>query len=125
MGQPFQVISAIRNGIPFVEVEQIVHSYGITYRDLAQTVKISPRTFHRRKETGRMDQEQSEKFVRVRHVLDEATKLKHGDKQRAVAWLKTPAKALNGVSPMSLLDTAVGENTVLNLIGALREGMML
>lgn len=47
-----------------------------------------------------------------------------GDKNAAVAWLKRPAKALGGSTPLDYLDTAAGAEAVHDLITRLEHGVI-
>ena len=41
----------------------------------------------------------------------------------ALAWLQSPNAALGGVTPLSLLDTDVGADSVLDTLGRIEHGV--
>jgi len=41
----------------------------------------------------------------------------------AIAWLKTPVAALGGVTPLSLVDTNVGADSVMDTCGRIEHGV--
>jgi putative toxin-antitoxin system antitoxin component (TIGR02293 family) len=45
------------------------------------------------------------------------------DQAAAILWLKTPEIAFDDVTPLSLLDTEVGAQEVLRLLGQLAHGV--
>jgi len=56
-------------------------------------------------------------------VLEAAIALFEGDRTAADRWLTTPAWALGGVTPASLLGTPDGRQAVLDLIGQIEHGI--
>jgi len=46
-----------------------------------------------------------------------------GDEHKAMRWLGTPVRALNYVTPISLLDQPEGEHTVLAVLTRLEHGV--
>jgi putative toxin-antitoxin system antitoxin component (TIGR02293 family) len=46
-----------------------------------------------------------------------------GDRERARRWLGTPVRALGHSTPISLLNTEPGEQSVLTVLGRLEHGI--
>jgi putative toxin-antitoxin system antitoxin component (TIGR02293 family) len=46
-----------------------------------------------------------------------------GDRQTALDWLESPNRALEGQTPLALLDTDLGAEEVLQVLGRLKEGV--
>lgn len=46
-----------------------------------------------------------------------------GDKDRFISWLKRPCIALGGKAPLSLLDSRVGAEKVLDVLGRIEGGV--
>jgi putative toxin-antitoxin system antitoxin component (TIGR02293 family) len=64
-----------------------------------------------------------DRLLRVARVLSRTFDL-FEDRAAALVWLKTPEVALDDVTPLSLLDTEVGAQEVLRLLGQLAHGVL-
>jgi|GEM_PF-1098233 putative toxin-antitoxin system antitoxin component (TIGR02293 family) len=124
---PIAQVEIIRKGLDASVIGTLSEAVGLPAYKFAQTLNISPRTLVRRKNGSKpLDPSQSEKMLRVRRVLQEAINVVgRRDQQKAVAWLNREEVALGGVTPLSLLDTSAGEQAVMNVLGAIREGIIL
>lgn len=71
--------------------------------------------------SGRTDSAMSEILVRFIRVQTMATDLWGPD--RATIWLQRPNKALDGDTPLSLLDTGPGADAVETLLGQIAHGI--
>lgn len=115
-------IPLVRRGLPSASVDSIVRLTRITQTELAQALAIPERTLARRKREGALSAEESAKFVRFARVVERAVEVfEAGDP--ALAWLKTENAALGGVTPLSLLDTDIGADSVLETLGRIEHGV--
>jgi putative toxin-antitoxin system antitoxin component (TIGR02293 family) len=95
---------------------------GMGKHELAETLKLNPRTLQRR---TTLYGEEAERILRVFHVFQETTAMCHGDRHDAQRWTNAPAVALGGHRPIEMLDTGVGYREVLNIIRAVNWGVYL
>lgn len=124
---PIDEAALIRKGIDPSYVETLSNEISMPAYKLAETLGISTRTLIRRKRNGAMlDSDQSEKLIRVQRVMQAAVDVvgRH-DREKAVEWLNRKERALGDATPLSMLDTSAGERAVMNLLGAIREGVVL
>lgn len=117
-----QWIELIRKGIPASAIDALAQSARLTHAELASALGIPERTLARRKAEGVLTSEESAKFVRFARVLARATEVFEG-LEPAQDWLKSPNSALSGTTPLSLLDTDVGAETVLDTLGRIEHGI--
>ena len=59
----------------------------------------------------------------VVQALDAALSLNKNDTAKALSWLNRPAWSLGGVAPATLLNTPMGVQAVVNLVGRIRHGV--
>ena len=113
--------SAIREGFPPEVVERVMHSAGLTLKELASSLDLSPRSLQRRRQRGRLARYESDRLYRLARIVALA---KHyiGDDETAARWLKRPNRALGGRSPLELVDTELGARTVENVLGRIAYG---
>ena len=61
----------------------------------------------------------------VVQALDAALSLNKNDTAKALSWLNRPAWGLGGVAPATLLNTPMGVQAVVNLVGRIQHGVCL
>lgn len=59
----------------------------------------------------------------VVQALDAALSLNKNDTAKALSWLNRPAWGLGGVTPATLLNTPMGVQAVVNLVGRIQHGV--
>ena len=115
-------IPLVRKGLPSASVDALVRLTQITQAELAQALAIPERTLARRKREGVLSAEESAKLLRFVRVVERAAEVFEAAAP-ALAWLKTENAALGGVTPMSLLDTDIGADSVLDTLGRIEHGV--
>lgn len=119
---PLQWVAVIRQGIPSAAVDSIAKALCLTHSDLAATLGIPERTLARRKKEGLLHSEESAKLVRLARVVERAEEVFEG-REPALDWLKSKNAALSGVTPLSLLDTDIGAEAVMDTLGRIEHGV--
>ena len=115
-------ISVIRKGISSAAVDSLAKTLRVTQSDLAVALGIPARTLARRKNEGALNSEESAKVLRLARVIARATQTFEG-LDAAVTWLKFPNAALSGATPLSLLDTDIGAENVMDTLGRIEHGV--
>ena len=112
---------AIRQGFPPAVLEELMRASGLTLKELAAALDLSPRSLQRRRRTGRLARYESDRLYRLARIValaDESL----GDHERAVRWLKRSNRALGGIAPVEALDTELGARQVENILGRISYG---
>lgn len=117
-----QWIAVIRRGIPSAASESLAKRLRMTQSEIAASLGIPERTLARRKKEGMFNSEESAKLVRLARVVERAGEV-FEDLGAALDWLKSPNAALSGVVPLSLLDTDIGAEAVLDTLGRIEHGV--
>lgn len=117
-----QWITVIRQGIPSAASESLAKTLRMTQSELAASLGIPERTLARRKKEGIFNSEESAKLVRLARVVERAGEV-FEDLGAALDWLKSPNAALSGVTPLSMLDTDIGAEAVLDTLGRIEHGV--
>ena len=115
-------IPLVRQGLPAASVDALLRLTRITQAELANALAIPERTMARRKREGALSPEESAKLVRFARTVERAETV-FDDAPAALAWLQSPNAALGGVTPMSLLDTDIGADSVLDTLGRIEHGV--
>jgi putative toxin-antitoxin system antitoxin component (TIGR02293 family) len=117
-----QMISCLKQGLPTDSFDQLRKRLNISGNALAKIVQIPKRTLDRRRATGRLTTDESERIVRIAQVYDMAVEV-FGSQKKAENWLKKPARGLGGKIPLEYADTNLGAHEVINLLGRIDHGI--
>lgn len=112
---------AIREGFPSAVVEELMRASGLTLKELASALDLSPRSLQRRRSHGRLARYESDRLYRLARIVALADEF-FGDHDKAIRWLKRPNRALGGMAPVEALDTELGARQVENLLGRIAYG---
>ncbi len=118
-----ELIRQVGRGFSFHALRALESRSGIPLPQIASIVGIPPRTLARRKSSGRLTSDESEKLLRLSSVFEQAVDLFEGDEANARQWLTTPKKALEDQTPLAYSRTELGAREVENLIGRLEHGV--
>jgi putative toxin-antitoxin system antitoxin component (TIGR02293 family) len=114
------VREAIREGFPHAVLGELMRASGLTLKELAGALDLSPRSLQRRRR-GRLARFESDRLYRMARVLALARE-SLGDGARASRWLRRTNRALGGVAPLAAIDTELGARQVENLLGRIAYG---
>lgn len=117
------LIAAVREGLPAGTLVRLAERLGLSQADLSAKLGIPLRTLNRRiAQHGRLTASESDRTARMAQVFADAVETL-GDEPKAAQWLKTPNRALDGVSPLDLLDTDPGVREVEQVLGRIAYGV--
>ncbi|MBU2642294.1 MAG: DUF2384 domain-containing protein [Gammaproteobacteria bacterium] len=115
-------VSVIRQGIPSTAVDSLIEFLSISKTEFSDAIDIPFRTLVRRKGEALLASDESAKLVRVARVIERAEDV-FEDPDAARVWLKSANISLSGQTPMSLLDTEIGAESVMNALGRIEHGV--
>ena len=115
-------IGIIRNGISKKELEAIKSETDFDYRTLSTLLSVSRTTLLKKKGDERFDQSTSERIMLLAEFMSYG-RVVFESRERFNAWLKKPAIALGGKSPVELLDTVYGIEEVKKELGRIEYGV--
>jgi putative toxin-antitoxin system antitoxin component (TIGR02293 family) len=118
-----ELIRKLERGFAFDALQSLASQSGIAVSRLAAILAIPERTLARRKTSGRLTLDESERLLRIANVFEKAVELYEGDVAAAVNWLAMPKKALDNHIPLDYSRTELGAREVENLIGRLEHGV--
>ena len=115
-------LKAVRAGLGFASVDLLREQLALTQADIGHYLGIPRQTLARRRHSGKLSAAESDRVVRYGKLLGRATDLL-GEQSAAVTWLKTPAVALDGETPLEHATTELGAEHVFDLITRLEHGI--
>src|ERR1700690_2616397 len=112
---------AIREGFPPAVVEELMRASGLTLKELASALDLSPRSLQRRRRSGRLARYESDRLYRLARIVAIADEdlCNH---ERALRLLKHPNRALGGLAPVAAIDTELGARQVESILGRIAYG---
>jgi putative toxin-antitoxin system antitoxin component (TIGR02293 family) len=116
------MIAAARKGVPMRAVESLVKAMRITLQDMAAILPVSYRTLKRYPHDHILDKDLSAHVLELGRVFVRTTEA-FGNEDRARRWLLSPCQALGGATPLSMLDTTLGAETVLDELLRIEHGV--
>lgn len=119
------LLKRLDEGLSFAAFERLKRRLKVSSQGLADAAMISRRTLARRKNTGRLDPDESDRLVRIARVFSRAIELYGGSEESARRWMMRPRPALGGPSPFEMARTEVGAREVEKLIHQLEHGVVI
>ena len=116
--------AAVAAGVPYRVFVRLARVTGLGEQELREVAGIARSTLQRREKEKRFNAAESDRLYRVAEVWEAALMLWNGDVGAAHAWLTQPVKGLGGERPVDLLQTTLGTQQVLDLIGRLEHGVV-
>jgi putative toxin-antitoxin system antitoxin component (TIGR02293 family) len=117
-----QLITKLKQGFPVDSFETLRSQMQLSASVLASVTNIAQRTLTRRKKSGRLNTDESERLFRIAALFDRGVEVL-GDRETAQSWFKGPKKALGGQTPLEFADTEPGAREVEALLGRLEHGV--
>jgi putative toxin-antitoxin system antitoxin component (TIGR02293 family) len=120
---PFSVINSSRQGVLRAQVDEVAALVGLTDKEMAFALNMTPRNLHRLKDEQRFGVDASERLLLLKNLLIHALDTFEGRKPIVLQWLRTPIRELANQPPIQLLDTVTGFGLVDDVLGRLDYGL--
>jgi putative toxin-antitoxin system antitoxin component (TIGR02293 family) len=118
----FEKMDYIKAGISKLQFEEIKKQTGLDYETLSRILTVTKATLHNKKGDARFSATVSERILMLADIYAFGYDV-FEDKGKFNAWIATPLHALNGKTPISIMDTVYGMEEVRNLIGRIAYGV--
>lgn len=119
----FDKIDAIREGVSKEELENLKNGAELDYDTLAKILDVAKATLHNKKGKARFDKYVSERVFLLADLYSFGYEV-FGNREKFNRWMKSEARALGGVTPLTLIDTLYGMEEVKHLIGRIAYGVI-
>ncbi len=119
---PRELKAALRSGFPYAAFESVSSALHFSAAGLAELLGVASRTLARRKASQVLSPIESDRLYRIVRLLLQASHVL-GSIEKARTWLNRENQALTGETPISLLDTEIGERQVEELLDRLNYGI--
>lgn len=120
-----QLHKAINQGLPFEVYHRLAELSGMDKHEIASLLKLAPATLQRRAKQKKFTVDEGDKFFRLAQIISAAIELFEGDTEKALEWLKKPARGLALQRPIEMAATSAQSVEVLDHIGRLEQGVFV
>lgn len=120
---PFDIVTVSRQGMLRAQVDEIATLVGLTDKEMAFALNMTPRNLHRLKDNQRFGTDASERLALLKNLLLHALDTFEGRSSTVLHWLRTPIRELANQAPLQLLDTVTGFGLVDDVLGRLDYGL--
>lgn len=120
---PFSLVQSSRQGLIRAQVDEIAALVGLTDKEVAYALNMTPCNLHRLKDDQRFGTHASERLLLLRNVLLHALDTFEGRKATVLNWLRTPIRELANQTPLQLFDTVTGFGLVDDVLGRIDYGL--
>jgi putative toxin-antitoxin system antitoxin component (TIGR02293 family) len=117
------LVQVIEEGLPVSALERFQAESTLPLPRVLKLVRIPERTYARRRVSGRLSAEESDRLVRVGRLFSAASGLFGGDVAATVDWLSKPLAALHRTIPLDVAETEAGSHEVERVIQQLQYGV--
>ncbi len=116
-------VPIIRKGFPASALESLRNRAKLSEETIVGSLRIAKRTAARRRQQGgRLKPSESERLFRLARAFATATDVL-GSEEKARQWLLAPNRALADDPPIKLLDTGIGFQEVIDVLGRIEFGV--
>ena len=115
-------VSAVRAGLSYAALEHVRDQLDVSDEQLARALGVSARTLSRRRDTGTLTTDESDRLVLLAEIIALAQQALDSD-EGARQWLRTPHALLGGESPLDHMDTVTGMQEVKTMLAHIEHGM--
>lgn len=119
---PSEVIERLKAGLPVQELDDLRSDLDLPMEKLVPMLGISKATLHRRKVTGKLEVDESDRVVRFARLLGKAASVMESI-EAGRRWLRSSQVGLGGSTPLEYAETEVGAREVENLLGRIEHGV--
>lgn len=118
---PMRCVELLRAGLPWESLQTLALALGFGEGAMAEALHIPPRTLARRK-GRRLELNEGERVLRLIRLASKAIDVL-GDSRKAARWLTAANGALEGATPISLVDTDIGTLEAEAVLGRIEYGV--
>ncbi len=123
--QGAELHEALDEGFPYKVYNKLSEVSGLSKKEIAAIVSISPATLSRRARAKKFNKSESDRLHRFVKVLDVTTEFYGGDREVAMRWMTRPVRGLDYRKPIDMLGTSAEADEVIGLLECIEWGVIV
>lgn len=120
--EPLDLIFEARQGIQKSAFNHLQIQMGVSQKELAEMLHLTPRTLQRLRDEEKLPIAASGQLLEIARVFKMAGEILD-DNELARRWFRTAIPALNNEAPLHLMDTPAGIRWVSTVLGRMEYGV--
>jgi putative toxin-antitoxin system antitoxin component (TIGR02293 family) len=117
-----QIVHDARNGVKVGYFLSLGDTMGLTLLEMSKILNVSLRTLQRYDPGMNLDTDASSKVLQLTILNTKGVDI-FGDQASFNSWLRTSVPALEGSTPLGLLDTPFGYHLLFQILGRIEHGV--
>ncbi len=122
MQYPEERLSIIRKGLKRGALDNLMAKSGLDIYEMADILEVTDRTLRRYEEDEILNKRLSERAVEIAMLYSRGEEV-FGDRSSFQQWMQSEVPALGHRVPKSFLDTSVGIQMLLDVLGRIEHGV--
>ncbi len=118
----FDLVNLARTGISKRSLLALARKISLTIEEIANVLHISERTLQRYEPTALVKIEYADKAIELARLYERGAAVL-GSEAEFNTWMRMPNHALNNEIPLNLLDTSIGFDLILQVLGRIEYGV--
>jgi putative toxin-antitoxin system antitoxin component (TIGR02293 family) len=118
----FDLLKLARAGISKQSVLALAKKISLTIEEISNILHISERTLQRYTPTTLVKTEYTDKAIELARLYERGTGVL-GSEKAFNNWMRSPNHALDNEVPLNLLDTSIGFDLILQVLGRMEYGV--
>lgn len=118
----FDLLNLARKGISKKSLTSLAKQISLTLEEIAGVLHISERTLQRYTPTTLVKTEYADRAIELARLYERGIEVL-GSAKAFNTWVRQPNQALNNEIPFNLLDTSIGFDMVLQILGRIEYGV--
>lgn len=119
---PMDLVRLSRKGIKKSALGNISSALNITMKELAKLLPVTERTLQRRATNSLLNSTTSQQAILLGQLITRGTEI-FGNREVFQQWVRQSNKALGNYTPLDIMDTAIGIQLVIDILGRLEHGV--
>ena len=119
-----KLFDLLSNGFKYQSLNVVFELGLLSKSEFQKYTDIAPATLDRRRRSGVLNTDESDKVYRLLRLIDAAQQLFSSDFDGAIKWLKTPARGLANRMPIEMIRTSAETESVLDFTGRIMHGVI-
>ena len=119
-----KVLDKLESGISVDAMDKIAAYLGVSVNELMVNLKISRSTWHRRKKSGRLDFNLSDKILQLSKLLEHAENV-FGNRDKVQLWFKVPSIVFENHKPIEFIGSLSGMNLINDELVRIEHGVFI
>lgn len=116
------LVELSRKGIKKSALPNLSEALDIPMKRLAKLLPVTERTLQRRATDSLLNSSTSQQVILLGQLIARGEEI-FGDRQTFQNWVKQPNTALGGYTPLNMMDTTIGIQLVMDVLGRVEHGV--